>query len=450
MTEIDEGNGVVKTYWKDIRDRISNIEPTFSRIVDELNPGKEFPLYLAYYPYGTLKGDTKSTFLPKAERGFYRLSDTDIPKDIRDNLGYGKSSAPLAMLLDKSLELFIDLKHEGITIPRILYTPGSFFPFARILSRKSTYTYAPNGVLTMTAGARSVFMLSNIGCATNHLSLQRDFNIQTPPPKSLYDHWHVFRQIVNSDAINSSWRACLMYFSQNWLDKLYAEKAWLPLKLYLHELAWKYYEFQRNQFYYDFVFSIIQKRRNLKPNPYLADTAQHLFSIAIGAAPGYVPACDTENLPADILKKVFVDSYGMKKYFPIIFHPAHYKLENVQNPIYYSLQYPSTHAFSPKSRKLSSTLTDMRELEHITKVFRDELSNDEGMCSDTILNFVANNIKFNYFHNKLDGHRIIKPSEKMYLLDTRFAEGADAFSGTFASDGPFARGCISIQMESLI
>jgi hypothetical protein len=444
MTEIDEKKGVVKVYWKDIRNKILTIDPKFTHIVDKLNPNKEFPLYLAYYPYGSLKGDTQSTFLFNGN-GFYRLSDPNAPKDIKKNLGYGKNSAPLAMLLEKNLELFIDLKEDKITIPRIIYKPGSIFPLARLLNRNSIHTYAPNGVLTMTAGARSAFMLSNIGCGTHHLHIQRDFNIQTPPPKTLYDHWNIFKQIINSEVVNSDWRACLMYFSQNWLDKIDSDNAWLELKLYLHELAWEYYQFHRNQFYYDFVFSIIQKRRNLKPNPYLADTAKHLFNIAIGAAPGYAPAHSTDYLPADILKRVFMDTYGIKKYSPIIFHPTHYQFDSAIYPIYYSLQYPSIHAFSPKSRKISSTLSEMRELEHITQIYSDELSYEQGMCSDTVFNLIAKKIKFQYFHNKVDSHKIIKYSNKMLSIDPRLSEDAHLFGGTFASDGPFVRGCISIQ-----
>jgi hypothetical protein len=449
ISERDEGKGLVKVYWKDVRKRILKVEPVFAKIVDELSVDNHFPLYLAYYPYGALKGDTFSTFFPMMDGGYYRLNDINVPKDVSKHLGYSRNGAPLALLLNKNLELFIDLKDEGITIPRILYTPGSFFPFARILSGKSDRTYAPNGVLTLTSGARSTFMLPNIGCATNHVNLQRDFNIQSSPPKSLYEHWGVFKEIINTESVNSDWRSCLLYFSQNWLDKLYTDKAWLKLKLYLHELAWQYYEYQRNDFYYDIAFSVIQKKRNLKPNPYLADTARHLFTIALGAAPGFVPACNNDSLPVDILQKIFVESYGLKKYFPTIFHLAHFNFERDKNPIYYSLQHPSTHVFSPKSRKVSSTLTELRELEHITRVFTNELAKDNVMCSDTIIGEIANNIEFNYFHNKVDRHRVIQSSAKIPSLDKRFvAKEKKHSASTFACDAPFIRGCISIKTKS--
>lgn len=447
---MDERKGLVKVSWADVRKRVAKVEPDFTSIVDELNPDSSFPLYLAYYPYGDLKGDTQSTFLPLRNGGYFRLSDTNAPKDIIKNLGYGKNSAPLALLLENNMELFIDLQEDRITIPRALYTPGAFFPLARILSRNNSRTYAPNGVLTLTSGARSTFLLPNIGCAINHSNLQRDFNVQNPPPKSLYDHWHVFKEIINSGVINCDWKSCLIYFSQKWLDKLESDKAWLKLKLYLHELAWLNYEYVRNHFYYDIAFSVIQKKRNLKPNPYLVDTAKHLFTTAIGAAPGYAPACNNEALPVDTLQKAYIESYGLKKYYPTIVQPKHFSFENEKTPIYYSLHHPSTHVFSPKSRKISSTLSEMRELEHIMRIFSYELAKENAMCSDTIICNIAKNVEFNYYHNKTDRHRVIQSASKIISIDKRFnyIGDRDKLSGaTFACDAPFVRGCISIRKK---
>ena len=135
-TKIDEGRGLVKTSWAAIRKRVSKVEPTFAKIVDELDPDKNFPLYLAYYPYGALIGDTKSPFIPTMNDDTYRLSDNNVPKDIIKHLGYGKSSCPMGMVLEKELEYFIDLKDEGMTIPWVILTPGTFFPFSRLLSKK--------------------------------------------------------------------------------------------------------------------------------------------------------------------------------------------------------------------------------------------------------------------------------------------------------------------------
>lgn len=62
FTEIDEKQGLVKVLWHHIRSRVANVEPEFAKIVDVLDPDQNYPLYLAYLPYGALKGDTQSTF----------------------------------------------------------------------------------------------------------------------------------------------------------------------------------------------------------------------------------------------------------------------------------------------------------------------------------------------------------------------------------------------------
>lgn len=283
ISEIDEGNGLVKLYWSDVRKRVASVEPAFAKIVDELNPDKTFPIYLAYYPYGAVIADIKEPFFYNSNGEVFGLDHKNAPKDLVKHLGYGIDSLPLGMLLEKNLEWFIDLKDEYMSIPWVIYTPGTFFPFSRVLSKKNNRIYVPNNVLTITSGARSAFMLPNIGCATNHINLQRDYNVQNPPPKSLYEHWPIFKEILESGLVNCKWRSCLMFFSEKWVHKLHNDNAWLKLKMYFHELAWQNTEYSRNKTYYDIAFSVIQKKRNLKPNPYLVDTARHLFTVALGS-----------------------------------------------------------------------------------------------------------------------------------------------------------------------
>lgn len=450
ISEYDEKNGIVKTYWENVRKRVAKVEPSFAKIVDELNPNKSFPLYLAYYPYGAIEADTESSLLPNGKGGYYRLTDSNIPKDISTHLGYGKNSSPLGMVLEKELELFIDKKSEGVTIPWLMYTPGKIFPFARILSEKNGRVYAPNGLLSSAAGARSIFLLPNIGCATNHANLQRDFNIHSPPPKSLYEQWHVFKEIINSPILNSDWRCCVLYFSEKWINSIHHNKQWADLKQYLHELAWSQYEHERNRIYYDIAFSIIKKKRHLKPNPYLADTARHLFTTAMGAAPGYAPTLNDNAIPLEIVQKAYIESYGIKKYFPTIMSPIHFIFEKNPIPVYYSLQHPSTYVFSPKSREVSSTITEMRELSHIMRIFIDELSKKDSICADTIIASISKNVQFNYFHNKTDCHRIVTQSSDLLKLDSRFHFSQNRLASSsmdFASDSPFLRGCISMSVS---
>jgi hypothetical protein len=449
LTFTDERKGLVKTNWQTVRKRVEKVAPEFAKIINALAPDNSFPLYLAYYPYGDLKGDTVSPLFPKVNGGNYRLSDVGAPKDVILHLGYGTQSSPLGMLLEKKLEYYIDLNKLDVTIPLQVLSPGSFFPLARILQDKTGRTYTPNGLLTVVSGARSAFMLPKIGCATNHLMLKRHFNVQSYPPKSLYEHWQLFKDIVNSNGVDSDWRSCVLYFSKKWVDKIHNDSAWYPVKKFLLELAWKNFEYERNHLFYNIAYSLIQSERNLKPNPYLTDTACHLFTIALGAVPGYSPSCDNESLPLEVLQKAFVEGYGLKKYVPTIIQPTHFTFENkLSKPIYYSLQYPSMLNFSPKSRKLSSTLFEMRELKYIVNIFQSELVKDSNIFSDTVISDIAKSVDFNFFHSQTDVHSLIEDSNDIIKCDNRFAAKntkASAKDAVFSCDAPFVRGCISIK-----
>lgn len=451
VTTHDQRRGIVKLYWQNVRERVAKVNPGFAKLVDEISPDETFPVYLTYFPYGAMTGDTISPFIPKVEDGHYRLSDPNAPADLIKNLGYGMHNAPLAMILEKNKEWFVDLKDTGITIPRTIQSPGDIYPIGRIFNINSSRFYAPNGVLSGTAGARSVFLLPNIGCATSHINLQRDFNVKSSPVKSFGDHHHLFKEIINSNVIDCDWRFCLLYFSEKWVNCLNNDPAWFALKIYLYDYGWKASEYLRHQYYYDVIFSVIQKKRNLKPNPYLADTARHLFSSALGNTASYAPACNEDALPLDLLQKVFVESYGLKKYLPTIMQPVHFSFETDSYPSYYSLKNPSTHVFSPKSRTVSSTLFDIRELEYITRIFAEELGAEDSMCADTIMGTIAREVEFKYFHNEADRHHVVRSATEIPNFDDRFNAvnpNLKIHGAKFASDAPFVRGCISISRKS--
>ncbi len=452
LTFIDERNGLVKTNWNKVRNRVHKVAPEFAKLIDHLSPDDSFPLYLAYYPFGELIGDTISPFIPMISGGHYRLSDPAAPKDVIKNLGYGQNSAPLGMLLEKTLEYYIDLKQINITIPWQIYSPGSFFPLARFLKNRSKRIYSPNGLLTVVSGTRSVFMLPKIGSSPNHLMLRRHYNnVRPKPPKDISEHWQVFKDIVYSNRHENDWRSCVLYFSQKWLDKIHNDNKWAAVKNYFLEIASDKFEYEKNQVYYNIAYSLFQLSNNLKPNPYLIDTACHLFALGAGAVSGYAPAIDDNSIPLQLIQHAYVEMYGLKKYIPTIMQPQQFKFEDLNTkPIYYSLNYPSTLSFSPKSRKDSSTIFEMDELMHIVNIFQRELSLENNILSDTIISEVAKNVEFHFFHNRNFTHNNIKDSETIIEFDDRFSHkhAKSSYSNSsFSTDAPFLRGCVGLKVK---
>ena len=223
-TEHDERRGLVKTHWANVRDRVHKVAPEFAALVDEVDPGKELPLFLAYYPYGQLTSDIISPILPKVDGGVYRLSSIETPKEVFKHLGYGADTSPLVMILDKNLEIYIDENEDNSTIPLRLLKPSDMYGLSHFLNTQNQKTSTPAGILNFISGSRSTFMLPYIGCATHHENLKRDYNISTPVAKNTYDHWLLFKEIANHPNVNCNWRSCLIHFSKEWADKILNNK----------------------------------------------------------------------------------------------------------------------------------------------------------------------------------------------------------------------------------
>jgi hypothetical protein len=446
FSEVDNGQGTIRVTWEKIRERVKRVEPTFCALIDEVSPDESFPLYLLYFSYGQLKGDTICPFLPGCDGVIYPLNSTELPKEIIDDLGYGLGSCPMGMYLDKYFEYYIDIPALKLTLPRIIRGPGDIFPLSAIFKHKNNRNYAPNGIMSVMSGSRSVFMLPHIGSKNHYERLQYDFNLSCSRPQNLYDHFNIFKELVDK----STWRSCLIYFSKKWVDKITNDPAWSKVKMYLYDLLMEHYAPEHNKNLLDSVFSYIQFDKNLKPNPYLADTARHIINTAIGTVPGYVPASNEDFLPVAEIEKAFIESYGMKKYFPTILHPEHFIVEKNPLPIYYSLQYPSTHNFSPKSRSASSMLVEMRELSVLLNVFLQEISKENSACYGTIFNKIAKDVDITCIHNQNDKKNLIKESDYIEKNDPRFTNNFSypcVEEQKFAADGKFFRGCISISAK---
>lgn len=194
--------GIKKVTWNETRDSIFKVSPCFTEKVDHLKPDDNFPLYIVSFPYGSLIGDDKSQFIPSEDGTYYRLNSSDAPKDIIEHLGYGKDSSPLGLILDKTIEFFVDAPQRKVTIPKKIVKPGEFINFSRVLSIKKLpikKPFAPNGLLKATAGARTVFSLPYLTCGASFIKLERDIGELSKIPESQYDHFQLFSDIAKSN-----------------------------------------------------------------------------------------------------------------------------------------------------------------------------------------------------------------------------------------------------------
>lgn len=442
FTEIDEGTGVVRTTWEKISDRVRVVDSELADLIDELSPGNNFPLYLIYLPYGMLKGDTNSSYLPKSDGGFCKLSDETLPKEMQKELGYGKWTSPLGMILQNKIEYFIEL--DGEIIPYDIAGPGHIFNKSIILNKNSLRNYSPNKLLLAAAGSRSNFLLPSINNHNSLLKLGRVIKSKLAVPKKISDHWHIFKKITSQNYKYSAWRVCLLYFSEKWINALTNDNSWNKLKSYISEKDRIKNQYKSNSTFYEIFFSYIQRKYNLKiSNPYVTNTAIHLIKISLGEMPGFIPADDETLLPLSEIQTTFIHYYGLDNY-PTVMTPHVFDFENEESPIYYSLQHPTMPSFSIKKNDRISASSEISALNYILPSFMQAMNLEGGMLSGTVFEKLSNAIQFSYFHNiKGLGENVVN-SVELPFYDSRFTKDLGYSNKRFCHEGKFLRGCIGI------
>ncbi len=435
---------LTKSYWHEVREQIQLFSPQLVEIIDKLSPDASYPVYIASYPFGSIIGDETRLYYPLDNGELGALAE--LPKDIQSDLAYAGASIPMGMILSNATELYIE--DFGVCIPHKLQIPGTFFGLFRELDAQHG-SFHPSGLLKMTAGARSMFMLPNIGDNLRYSNLQRDYKLKTKyPPNDLYDHWKIFKDIYQNKATpENTWTASLLYFSKKWVDKIQNDKKWKELKLYLIEEQWRNNLYQMNSNFFELIFSLTQAKQNLKPNPYLADITRYLLSMAVGSSPGFVAASNEIAAPIKMIQKAFLDSYGLK-YAPVIMHIGY--LNSLYDHVYYGLQYPITMAFSPSSRRDARTIIELRELKHITDKLLHDIKKPTSVCKNTIAHKVVNQIVVDFFHNKSDTLEEINLTSAMPLQDPWLQKSlVNDDIMPFADSGAFVRGCVRLSRSKV-
>lgn len=227
------------------------------------------------------------------------------------------------------------------------------------------------------------------------------------------------------------------FFSKKWFENL-NDSTWLPFKNYLIQQGWSGSEFFRNQYSWDLIFSIFKNNREIRPDPYVADTVKHLIAMSASALPGFVPATNDVAGPIKMLQRVFSDTYHIE-YDPIIMHTGFLNYKN-KNSVYYSLDYPIMAQFSPRSREKVSKITELYEtMSLLNKYIKDVLS-DKYNLKGTLFYEAVQKTEYHFFHPDYFKYSHILPN-------TKIQEGDEAFksASNFPSTSSFFSGCIRVR-----
>jgi len=207
----------------------------------------------------------------------------------------------------------------------------------------------------------------------------------------------------------------------------------------------------RNQVVFDYAYSCIINQKNLKQNPYLLDTISHIYQLALGSATGFRIATQNEPGPVDMLSKIFVDVYGLR-YAPTFAYQDYLNVfsDAPDNPIYYSLAYPTLLEFYPRSKKTTSKLNDMENLMYILRKTQAEFMDDSlGIKTTDMIQKIANTA-FKGFHFEASSDGSILSTSHLPDSDANLKSVLAGFEGMpFCEASPLLRGAIRVSAKKL-
>lgn len=436
-----EKASIIQLSWQDIRIRVRTVNPDLADIIDQIDPGSEFFLYLARYPYGSPIMKQGIFQMPMTDGRVAPAYDSAVAAHVKGHFSDFAQTLPCGMLLTNTLHNFISTHDQ--TAPLAIVQAGELFGWSSFLDAQSSFY--PSHLCSMTAGARFVFMLPNISDRALHKNLKNHYRIAHPPPKHLLEHWDIFKSLVQHPNSECDWQCEVVFFTTNWLKNIRQNPDWQALYLYLLQFAWKKTAYERNHIFYEAALSALQAKKNLKLNPYMASTIKQLFMIASGATPGYGVATDDLSAPIALLQKIYLDSYGLK-YNPTIFLPKHFEATPSASPIYYSLVMPSVLEFSQKSSKKSTIMQDLVELRDWVGLLLEEVQQNPLFLGDSRLNHILQRLEFEFFHCKPDRHEEIQLTSRMPEGDPSLLQCLhDSKPRDFSAAGSLIRGCVRMR-----
>lgn len=428
-------NQIRRVSWDDIKAKIKPVNPALFQVIEGINPRKDIPFYLANYDFGVHFGIKNRAYLPTDSGDLAPLDSFITDNAVFKDLGYGTASLPLGMILDKHCEWHYIAENNRL-YPDCVQGPGAIFNMQIIFDEDKT---VDNNVLSVSSGALSSFLLPNIGCQRKHSRLQKYFAVSAAAPKSPYEHYLVFQEILKSN--KSSWQSEILYFSEQFVNEVKHNDQWLRLKLFFSEALRK----KLTQNTYDSscndLFLSAQKVNRFRPTPFLMDTAKYIFNICMGAGIGVKPAIDEQYFPVAEIQRIYQECYGLE-YTPTVMVPS--GLDHESDSVYYPLQCPFAKINTFKTNQSISTLSELEKLRNVILAYQAEFTEKEGAAFGSQLYQVSQNISFSFYHYQASNSAGIMNPEVLMTEDPRYKVSFCRDETTFASDAKLFRGCVRL------
>lgn len=425
-------NNLSRLAWKEARSKLMDANPELAAEIDQLDPSDDFPLYHVKYPYGELILDESVVTIPNEQGVYLPISDSSHPSIVREELGYSPAM-PGAVVLKNKVECFCVI--DGRLTPIFTVGPGKIMGFLAAINLKNAID--KNKIWNITAGMRSIFMLPPIGDNVSHNRLMRQYDLHVSAPKNLQEQFHVFKDIVSES--ESEWQVEMLFFSKQWCEKKDGS-AWKVFRHYLYEMVWPVAKRESYFRFSELYLSQIQTNCNLRADPHLINTTNHLIHTINSLTPGYGVLTDDSGAPVKLLQEIYNTDYR-QPYAPILMGPTYY---HESDCIYYSLELPSSASATIRSRKRITRIEELREIRRTLKAMQKEILRNSLELEDMEMSILtsAKSVDFHYLHTEAETGEPILKADQAIELDGVLKAQLDEFELPFCENSRFFWGAI--------
>jgi hypothetical protein len=198
--------------WQEARKEVKQVNPELADLIDDIDPGSEYTLYKACYPYGYESVKNGRFCWPDKDGNPFPLADSDVSNKIKEDLLYNLGSNPVTLVLSGTLEIFLTL--DSYIIPAGMIAGKNLFSTGLVLEQG--INNQPAFLWNISAGARSLFMLRKIATTKKYKLLKKIFGVDLQVPKKWLDQGKMFAALANSPKFGSEWYAEVLYFGKKW------------------------------------------------------------------------------------------------------------------------------------------------------------------------------------------------------------------------------------------
>ncbi len=437
---------VTELKWSEIQLTLLRINPELIRIIDKINDKDDLFVYKARYPYGANIISNSMAYFPLADGGEIAFNNPSLPETLIKNLNYSPlMSSPMGVILNKNCEIYI--RADSRIMPHMVMSPGDIFGVSRALANtfqldSNVSLISPPAMWDISSGARSVFMLTKIANTIGHNKLKKRLGLDIRKPESYQEHYSLFKQIAQSPECD--WYSEVLFFSNKWLERL-GSTEFRELFSYLSQVNRYFNRVWHNTPQWTMVFNEIENKHRLwHYSPYTLATAKHLFNIASGSIVGFRPANDDSSAPVELIQDMYLNTYELDDYWPIIMEPMQFSHHHNDLPLYYSLNFPTLAQCNPTTFKGKSLIALEDEVERtVEKYHHDILRAKDIIYKSTSLYNTALAADFSFFHEDPGAYNNIQPAQAVLEQDPRFFCKHNS-NATFPLHSAFLKGCVKI------